>query len=101
MAIISNGVTVASGGSVTLSTSAVLTATASASVGSVGSYAMMRNENFADYFAGYTVSGGLAYSSGSGTYYSGNISGTWRVMGQAQDSGASGDGKASVMLRIS
>lgn len=105
MAIISNGTTVASGGSVQGSganltnlpssaptTSQVLSATASASVGAVGTYAQL-------WINGSTRNPGDTLSSNDlqfGPITGNTASGTWRIMGKSND-----DDRVSVWLRIS
>ena len=112
MALISNGTTIASGGSLSVSTtpttSQVLSATASASVGSVGTYAMLKNSSHSSYTEGTTVStsNNLSFGSNSDGYNRGDnnnvwVSGTWRVMGSVRDTNNNNQGKTSVWLRIS
>ena len=87
MALISNGTTVASGGTVrgsasnltsipAPSNSAILSGVASASYDGVGSYAWVIDNN-----GGYTLSGGSTFT-GFG------LTGTWRYMKQATISGS-------------
>ena len=124
MAIISNGTTVASGGNLQAprltgnmpaingssltnlpasapSTSQVLSATASASVGAVGTYAWLRhNNNSSTYTQGQTLAGSnLEYSTGGGNYGGNNPSGTWRAMGVKSTGGNSNF--VTLWLRIS
>jgi hypothetical protein len=98
MAIISNGVTVISNGAGSAPTTAqVASATASISVGAVGSYALCFWSNGNSTSFGTTVSG-VGYCDCSGGQ-SGSTSGTWRQMG-ARNAGNS-EQKATVFLRIS
>lgn len=98
MAFISNGTTVASGGSVTVSSSAVATGTAGISVGAVGSYAFIHSNNNTTTTQGTTFSSGLYYSNAEGQ--TGNSpSGTWRQMGHR--AGSFNNRKTTLMLRIS
>lgn len=85
-----------------VSTSGALNATAAASVGAVGTYAMLR------FITGTAASPGSTHS-GSSLYYAnaaggvpGSVSpsGTWRLMG-ATNSGATNDTFTSLFLRIS
>jgi hypothetical protein len=112
MAIISNGTTVASGGSVRGSasnltslpaptTSQVLSATASASVGAVGTYGLLRhNNNSVNYDPGGTISGSsLEWTTGGGNAGGDYASGTWRCMGKKRTGGTSNF--VTVWLRIS
>lgn len=101
MALISNGTTVASGGSVTVSSSAVLTATASASVGAVGTYGLLRhNNNSQTYTEGSTISGSsIEWTACSGAVGGSYASGTWRAMGRKWI--GSNTAYATVWLRIS
>ena len=75
-----------------VSTSTVLSATAGASVGAVGSYALCIKTSTATLAAGNTLAGAsLRYAGGASTYggsggstvflASGTPSGTWRLMG--------------------
>lgn len=83
MALISNGTTVASGGSVTVSSSAVASATASISADAVGSYALLKKADTSNYSRGDTTSGSLTFVSvvGDSSGYNLSASGTWRCMG--------------------
>jgi len=105
MAFISNGTTVASGGSLqnvpAPSTSQVLSSTASASVGAVGTYGQLRHNNNSQTFTeGSTIAGSsLEWSSGGGTVGGSNASGTWRAMGRKWTGGTSN--YSTVWLRIS
>jgi hypothetical protein len=98
MAIISNGTTVASGGSVTVSSSAVASATASVSAGAVGSYALISRSSDANANEGTTYSGSL-YFSNVNVGRPRTASGTWRLMGTFQTTNSSAN--CTVMLRIS
>ena len=102
MALISNGTTVASGGSVSVSSSAVGSATAGLSAGAVGSYASLQTfVNRTDTF-GYTESGSnLSPSSFMGSTTGSTVSGTWRLMGQRQYNNNFYGYNSSVYLRIS
>lgn len=112
MAIISNGTTVASGGTVrgsatnltsipAPSSANVGSATASLSLGAVGTYAQIQYpNNSVTVNAGNTSSASnLYYSSGTGYNQDTRPSGTWRVMGQKNTGGT--DSFISVWLRIS
>ena len=97
--------------STTPTTAQVLTATAGASVGAVGTYAMLGSVSGTGvaYTAGTTVAGsGLVYAGGVfvgitvATGYSGTPSGTWRCMGYMRRFiGCSDMSTATVFLRIS
>jgi hypothetical protein len=78
----------------------VLTATASASVGAVGTYALLFDTVYArSLAAGATAAGSSLRYSSTTAVSSGTPSGTWRVMGfSAFGSGGNG---VTVMLRIS
>ena len=100
MAIISNGTTIASGGSLSVS------ANPPTSLGSVGTYGFMKDtvSNEADVEAGNTVSGSnIRYSNGNAT--TGNASapsGTWRLMGfKANPNGGTPRSKTTLCVRIS
>ena len=67
----------------------------------VGTYACVRNKNNSNYSAGATISGQLSYGSNGDGWYSENLSGTWRVMGQVRSNDNNNEGKSTVMLRIS
>lgn len=98
MAIISNGVTVISNGAGSAPTTAqVLSATASASAGAVGSY-IMGWEGVANFSSpGYT-SPYVEYSDSTGSQ-GGSAPGTWRQMG-VRPAGNTGQ-RCTVWLRIS
>lgn len=83
-------------------TTNVLSATAAASIGAVGSYAFLGNTNSGIYAPGATVAAsGLYYSSVNSSYASSpRPSGTWRLMG-AFGSGWCGGQALSLFLRIS
>jgi hypothetical protein len=83
------------------STSQVLTATAGAEVGAVGTYAFCSNRTAAAVLPGSTVAGSnLRYTNAyNGTLASPTPSGTWRCMGYAFATGTIYD--ATLWLRIS
>lgn len=85
-----------------VSTSGALNATAAASVGAVGTYAMLRFIAATAASPGSTHSGSSLYyaNSNGGTPGSVSPSGTWRLMG-ATNSGATNDTFTSLFLRIS
>ena len=88
---------------VTPSTAAVLTATAGASLGAVGTYAFMQNVSGVTKTAGGTIAGsGLRFAdvnwSATGTP---SASGTWMVVGRYSAASAGSTGALSVCLRIS
>ena len=95
MALISNGTTIASGGSLSVS------ANPPSSVGAVGTYAMMRhNNNSQTYTEGSTLGGSnLYYTSAGGNYMNNTASGTWRVMGVKSIGGA--EPQTTIWIRIS
>jgi hypothetical protein len=104
MAIISNGTTVASGGSVTVSSSAVASGIASISVGAVGSYAFMQSQNNSNFLTeGNTHAGSNLFYTNAHTYASNSASGTWRCMGTSLRSSDSTNygARATLWLRIS
>ena len=106
MAIISNGVTVISNGAGSApTTSQVLSATASASAGAVGTYAVMYNDSDNDYLSpGGTQSSSSLYWGNTGSDWRGNSvrpSGTWRILGIARSRQSGNTGKSSVWLRVS
>ena len=81
-------------------TSQVLTATAGASVGEIGTYALLKSAGFSDISPGATTAGsGLRYSTAGGTI-STTPSGTWRCMGFVDISGGNPD-DTTLFLRIS
>jgi len=83
-------------------TSQVLTATAGASVGEIGTYALLRSAGFSDISPGGTTAGsGLRYATAGGTITAPvtSPSGTWRCMGYVDISGANPD-DTTVFLRI-
>jgi len=114
MAIISNGTTIASGGSVQGSganltnlpssaptTAQVASATAGITSGVVGSYALMRHPTTdGSYGNNSTIAGSSIQYSAGGGYSSGNASGTWRIHGRKQGTTPNGN-QATVMMRIS
>ena len=112
MAIISNGTTVASGGTVrgsasnltnipAPSNSDILSGVASVSAGAVGAYAAMYWDNGNATSPGGTTSGSNLKNSSFGGNFNNNISvsGTWRQMGHRN--GDNNERKATVFLRIS
>jgi len=81
-------------------TSQVLTATAGASVGEIGTYALLKSVGYGDESPGETAAGsGLRYATAAGTITSPTPSGTWRCMGFVDISGANPD-DTTVFLRI-
>lgn len=105
MAFISNGTTVASGGSLqnvpAPSSANVGTATAGLSAGAVGTYVAGRYNSGTTYSGGSTISGSsLKYANFGPSGDSGSLSGTWRAMGRAGPFGYN-DNTATVWLRIS
>lgn len=83
-----------------MTTSNVLGATAGASVGAVGTYALLATTAEVNLNPGATRAGsGLLYSSAGSTGASGSPSGTWRLMGRVTDD-AGGDQRVSLWLRI-
>lgn len=109
MAIISNGTTVASGGTVrgsasnlsnipAPSNSQILSGVASASAGATGSYAFLNWDNGSNTNQGSTSSSSLYYANGAGGLGQ-QPSGTWRQMGyRANDTN---EKRSTVWLRIS
>jgi len=105
MAFISNGTTVASGGSLqnipAPSASQVASGTASISANAVGSYALLKQNMSGTNNGGSTIAGSsCAYANVTGQHepYT-NRSGTWRTMGRTTSD--SNESKTTVMLRIS
>ena len=86
-------------------TSQVLSATASASAGAVGTYAVMYNDSDTDHLsAGGTQSSSSLYWGAASSDWRGNEvrpSGTWRILGIARNRQNNNAGKTSVWLRIS
>ena len=99
MALISNGTTVASGGSVTVSSSAVATATAGISTNAVGSYALIYRGTWSNTNSGSTFNNDLQFSNCSPSTNNNAASGTWRLMGITKTGAARSN--STVMLRIS
>ncbi len=108
MAFISNGTTVATGGSLqnvpAPSNSQILSGVASASAGVIGSYALCRMESWAAESFGNTEAGSnispVSCAFGSGNSQGSTRSGTWRCMGST--TGNSGqEYNTTVWLRIS
>lgn len=98
MAIISNGTTIASGGSLSVSASPPNT------LGAIGSYAILTINNSSQWAqsAGTTMSGSsLRYSNCMGENYGSAPSGTWRLMGQTSAQQGVGEQGTSVWIRIS
>ena len=83
-------------------TSQVLSATAGASTGAIGTYAFLYNNTGTNYTsAGGTLAGSsLRYGGSYDWYNSDTPSGTWRLLGNARQNNGSG-GSSSVWLRIS
>lgn len=109
MAIISNGTTVASGGSVrgsasnlsnipAPSNSQILSGVASVSAGAVGCYGLLLNGSGSATSTGSTASG-LDWANTGGQFNSTGTSGTWRQMGHR--TGDSNERKTTLYLRIS
>lgn len=86
--------------STTPTTAQVLSATAGASAGAVGTYAFCRDTTGASISAGTTRAGSaLRYTSANATF-GGTPAGTWRLMGNLDGCGG-GAGLSSLWLRIS
>ena len=105
MALISNGTTIASGGSLSVSTTPttaqVASATAGITSGVVGSYAMMKHANTnVGYDNNTTIAGSSIQYSTAGGNGAGNASGTWRIHDRKQGT-TPADHQATVMMRIS
>ena len=110
MAIISNGTTIASGGSLSVAptNSQILSGVASASTNSVGSYSMLYNTNQnTEYQIGQTRAhnGSSSYKfSACGSFGPSSTypAGTWRCMGAADDKNTNSlNNRATIWLRIS
>ena len=101
MALISNGTTVASGGSVTVSSSAVASGNAGIAGNAVGSYMFAKENSWTNRNYGGTLAGsGLSPTNGEGNAPGTTLSGTWRIMGYT--TGNQGPGYNSTLyLRIS
>ena len=106
MAFISNGTTVATGGSLqnvpAPSNSQILTGVASASSDAVGSYALLKrdNTNAGSTSQGTNVSGsGFRFTGAAGTNNGGFASGTWKIMGYLISGSA--ENNVTVGLRVS
>lgn len=83
-----------------ISTNAVLAATASASLGAIGTYAMLWDKISRNHMPGDTVAGSdFNFSNANGTVFGTSPAGTWRLMG-SQSTG-SGSPRVSLWLRIS
>ena len=84
-----------------ISTTSVLAATAGASAGAVGTYAMLRYESATTpILEGTTLAGSeLRYANVAGNSTGTTPTGTWRIMGQASNSSATN--RTSLWLRIS
>lgn len=81
-----------------MTTSNVLAQTAGASVGAVGTYALLETTAPVSLAPGATRAGsGLEYANAQGINSSGSPAGTWRVMGRVDSTG----GDISLWLRIS
>jgi len=89
--------------STALSTTSVLNATAAASVGAVGTYAMLRPDASVTLNPGNTRAGSaLLYASAGGMSTTSTIpSGTWRLMGYCLANALAPQSFTSVWLRIS
>ena len=109
MAIISNGTTVASGGSVrgsasnltnipAPSNSQILSGVASASAGATGSYSFLNWDNGSNTNQGSTASSALYYANAGGNLGQ-QPSGTWRQM--AYRTSSTNETRSTVWLRIS
>ena len=92
MAIISNGTTIASGGSLSVSANPPSTA------GAVGTYGLFHLDIGSATNQGHTASSSLYYSNVVGSFGQ-QPSGTWRQMGYRSASSNSGD--TTVFIRIS
>jgi len=100
MALISNGTTVASGGSVTVSSSAVASGTAGITAGAVGSYAILYFDTGTTYGIGTAHGSSAMYWSNVANYYlTSQPSGTWRIM--FLHNGGAADRRCGLFLRIS
>lgn len=101
-------------GAVDVSTSAVLSATAGATAGSVGTYLLARKLSFSVVSLGSTTAGSELYpantyqSGGSSGYdsRSGSLAGTWQAMGEVgifngTSTGSTANVLTTVWLRIS
>ena len=105
MAFISNGTTVASGGSLqnvpAPTNSQILSGVASVSAGSVGAYHAMQYDHGNATSPGSTISGSNIRNASFGGNVNNNInvSGTWRQMGHRN--GDNDSRKCTVYLRIS
>ncbi len=98
MAIISNGTTIASGGSLSVSANPPTTA------GAIGTYGVFINYSTSSREAGNTQSGStIRWVSCADDLYEdgGTVSGTWRIMGRARDVNNNNTGKNSIYVRIS
>jgi hypothetical protein len=83
-----------------VTTSDVLNAIAGASVGAVGTYALLTFNSPATETAGSThAGGGLRYSNAAAASFTGTPAGTWRLMGRTTS--ATAENSTSVFLRIS
>jgi hypothetical protein len=81
-------------------TTQVLNATAAASAGAVGTYALLfRNNNALTSFGDTLAGSGLTPSDGGGGQRSGSVTGTWRCMGRSGSNYTGGS--VTVWLRIS
>ena len=94
MALISNGTTIASGGSLSVSANPPNTA------GAVGTYAFLSKTVWTNLDGGDTTSGDIYYSSSTGTYNGSALSGTWRIMGHTTGSNNQNQ-NTSLFIRIS
>jgi len=105
MAFISNGTTIATGGSLqnvpAPSNSQILTGVASAGAGVVGSYGLVRAHSSQYVSAGSNATGTLTFCSVKGGTSGTSCSGTWRVMGALNGATPFNEQLNTVMLRIS
>ncbi len=85
--------------SVTPTTADVLNATAGASVGATGTYALLNRDPPSALGPGSTLAGSALFYSSCEGQQNGSPSGTWRLMGMI--SSLAGRGNTSVWLRIS
>jgi len=80
---------------------AIANATSGASVGAVGTYALLLNLSASPFAAGNTTTGSnLSYTSADGSGGGGSPSGTWRCMGTSAASGGA-NASTTLWLRIS
>lgn len=103
MALISNGTTIASGGSLSVAptNSQILTGVASAGGGVVGSYAFLFNESAGEGNINDNVSGSSYRYSSSNGFKQSTPSGTWKVMGRHGNTNYPNNDRTTVLLRVS